>query len=69
MRVRLGWQNEVDGTGKTADLNPKLVPGTGQALPKCMDGSCEMVEGNPVWLVLWDCLGPLCGHIKRLTFI
>ena len=30
MRLRPGWQSEVDGTGKTADLNPKLVPGTGQ---------------------------------------
>lgn len=39
MRVRPGWQDEVDGTGKMADLNPKRVPGTWQALPKCMDGS------------------------------
>jgi len=45
MRLRPGWQSEVDGTGKTADLNPKLVPGTGQALPKCMDGSFIYLMG------------------------
>lgn len=39
MRVRLGWQDQVERRAKMADTNPRWMPGTWQALHKCMDGS------------------------------